>query len=175
MEESTEMSSESQTEQKNAQEALDAAVTEEAKPVEVEPSVPLHVHTALRGRAQDAEIAQARAEGKLEALQSQNLATATVSPIDAEIARQKAEGIDEEDMQISPAVIKADKQYERNQAAIAAEATAKQQLGQLQVGSMNTAKLVHDDWQDVVNAGQSLLTPGQAIDIAAAGDNFHLF
>jgi hypothetical protein len=166
-----EMSSEV-TKEEVTQEALDAAAEEVKVPVEVEPTVPLHVHTALRSRAQDAEIAQARAEGKLEALQSQNVATATISPLDAEIARQRADGVEDADMQISASIMKADKAYEQNQATLAAEASAKQELGKTQVASMNTAKLVHDDWQGVVNAGQTLLSQGEAIDIAAAGDNF---
>lgn len=173
MEVNNEMSSDSQ-EQEVAQEALDAAATEEVK-VEAEPTVPLHVHTALRGRAQTAEIAQARAEGKLEALQNQNVATATVSPLDAEIARQRADGIEEDDISIPASILKADKQYEQNQIALATEADAKQQLGQVQVASMNTAKLVHDDWQTVINAGQNLLSNGEAIDVAAEGNNFGEF
>ena len=171
--EDNKMSSESQ-EQEVAQEALEAAATEEVKasPAEAEPTVPLHVHTALRGRAQTAEIAQARAEGKLEALQQQNVATATVSPLDAEIARQRVDGIEEEDISIPASVIQADKLYERNQIVAAEEAAAKQQLGNIQIASMNTAKLVHADWQEVINAGQNLLTNGESMDVAAEGSNF---
>lgn len=171
-----EMSSESQEQQESTQEALDAAntseVEEKASPAEVEPTVPLHAHTALRERAQNAEIAAAKAQGALEALQGQQVATATISPIDAEIARQKAEGIEEEDMQISPAVIKADKLYERNQVSMAAEADATRELGKAQVVSMNKSKGLHTDWTEITNAGDKLLSNGDLLDLREAGDNF---
>lgn len=172
----TEQSSEVKEEQELTQEALDDAKAEEEKtsPAEVEPFSPEAIAAISKQRSekQDALVAQARAEGKLEALQSQNIKTATVSPIDVEIARQKAEGIEEEDMQISPAVIKADKLFEQQQTANAAEAQASQQLGVLQVASLNTAKLVHDDWQETINNGQTLLTSNEAKYLAGTGDGF---
>ena len=62
--------------------------------------------TALRSRAQAAELEAAELKGKLAGIQEAATKTAppAVSPLDAEITRQAAEGIAEDDMTISPAI-----------------------------------------------------------------------
>jgi hypothetical protein len=167
----TEQSSEVTEEQELTQEAIDAAAEKET-PAEVEPTVPLHVHTALRTRAQEAEVAAARAEGALDALKSHNIATATVSPLQAAKAAYIAENGDAEGFTMSVELYEQDTAYKDAQAAKAADVNANQQLEVLQSASLNTAKLVHDDYEDVIIAGRALMTPGEKLDVNSAGDNF---
>jgi hypothetical protein len=169
-----EKTSSEEKEQELAQEALEATADEGTPPVEKpvdEPLVPLHKVTALRTRAQMAEIAQARAEGELAGIR-QAQAPPAKSPLDVEIARQAAEGIAEEDMTISPKVIRAHELYKEQVANQEAAARAAQELAVQQQVSKAKAIAVHDDWYDVIAAGQALLTPGELVDLNAAGVDF---
>ena len=167
------MSSE-EKEQDLAEEALEATADDGTPPVEKpveEPLVPLHKVTALRTRAQMAEIAQARAEGELAGIR-QAQAPAVKSPLEVEIARQAAEGIAEEDMTISPKVIRAHELHKEQIANQEATARAALDLAVKQQASKAKAVATHDDWYDVIAAGQSLLTPGELVDLNAAGVDF---
>jgi len=161
-----------------AQEALDAtASAEEETSLADEPEqqgVPVAKHAALRHRAQTAEIAQARLEGELSALKHQQAeqAPAPKSPLDIEVERQAALGILEEDMTISPRIIKANDLYNLQIANQATEANKKHELGVVQLASAKKAKVAHEDWQEVIGAGDALLTPGELLDIAATGVGF---
>jgi len=168
----TEQSSEVKDQEKSsAEEALEATAGPAS---ETEPMVPLHKHTALRDRAQTAEIAQARAEGQLAAIRENAAAQAppVISPLDAEIARQAEEGIDEADMTISPRIIKAQEAHNRQAAEQATATEAYEVLHAKQIASANTAKAVHEDWQTVVQTAFTLMTPGEKLDIEQEGDNF---
>ena len=177
MTEENEQSSEAK-EQDLAQEALDATEKEtpsaEESAEKEEPTVPLHDHTALRQRAQQAEVAQARAEGKLaaiEQLQAQQQAPAK-SPLQLEIERQAAEGISEEDMTVSPKIIKAQELYNQQVASQATETATRNQLAAKQLVSANKAKAGHEDWQSIVLAADGLMTEGELLDLSRAGENF---
>lgn len=165
-------------EQVLAQEALDAANAEETpaaeEPVVKEPAVPLHEHTALRQRAQQAEVDKARLEGELAGMKTQQAsnAPAVISPYDAEVARQEAEGIGEEDMKFTPKILRAQDAYNKQVANQEATATAKQQMLNQQVASANKAKTEHEDWQATISAGQALLTPGELLDLEQTGVDF---
>lgn len=171
-------SSEEVKEQDLAQEALDAT-REEDPPVDEsakkeEPTVPLHEHTALRQRAQTAEVARARAEGKVAAMEHQRTVEqpAPKSPLQSEIERQTADGILEEDMTVSPKIIKEQELYNQQVANQTAEASRKEQLDAQRSISGNKAMAVHDDWQNVMLAADGLMTEGELLDIANAGENF---
>lgn len=169
-----ELMSSEEKEQELATEALEATADDGTPPVEKpveEPMVPLHKVTALRTRAQDAEIARAHAEGELAGMR-QAQAPAVTSPLDAEIARQAADGIAEEDMTVSPSIIRAQEQHKEQIANQDAAARAAQDLAVKQQASRVKAKAVHDDWQDVITAGGGLLTPGELLDLNAAGVDF---
>lgn len=157
-----------------AQEALDAtASAEEPSPAE-EPGVPIAKHVALRHRAQTAEIAQARAEGELDALKQQQASQAPTakSPLDLEIERQTAMGIPEDDMSVSPRIIRANDLYNQQVANQAAESNRQHELGKIQVVSLRMAKANHEDWMEVVVKGDSLLTKGEVLDIVNTGEGF---
>jgi len=181
MDKETEQSSE-KTEDELAQEALDATAAEEtSEGEETSPAegteqqgVPVAAHAALRKRAQTAEIGQARAEGALAAIEKQQAhdAPPSKSPLDLEIERQAAEGIAEEDMAISPKIIKAQETYNQQIANQQAKAAAKEQLTAKQLTSATKAKAEHEDWQETVLAADGLLTQGELIDIAGAGVDF---
>lgn len=172
-------SSEEVKDQVSAEEALKAA-EQEASPAgeseqQTEPqTVPLEKHVKLRVRAQVAEIAQAKAEGALEAIQQMQVKEkpAAVSPLDTEIAKQRADGIPDDEMQIPASVMKADKLYERQVANQLVTDAADKQLRSQQKVSITKSKGIHDDWQTVISAGQDLLTEGQVGDIGRAGENF---
>ena len=151
-----------------AQEALDATAADE---LVTEPKVPLHEHTALRQRAQQAEVAQARAEGELEAIR-QKAVPAVKSPLDLEVERQAADGIAEADMTVSPALIREQQAYDLKMGEQAAVANRKQAIEVVQVASANKAKAAHPDWQEVIAAGDGLLSAGEILDIAATGEGF---
>ncbi len=155
-----------------AEDALKAAADTSAD--EPEQTVPLHKHVALRTRAQEAEIGQARAEGELSAIkaaQSQD-APAPKSPLDLEIERQAASGIAEEDMSISPRILREQEVHNQQIANQTAQTTAKQQLGIKQLASAKKAQTAHSDFQHVVQTGEAFLTEGELFDIGKAGDDF---
>lgn len=184
MTEETKQSSEMTEDEKLAQEALDETATAEGEASESEETspaeeskqqgVPIPAHAALRKRAQTAEIGQARAEGALAAIEKQRThdAPPSKSPLDLEIERQAAEGITEEDMTITPKVIRANDLYNQQVANQKAQAVAKEQLTAKQLTSATKAKGKHDDWQEIVLAADGLLSQGELIDIAAAGADF---
>lgn len=166
-----------------AQEALDATdATAQTKEGEASPAgeseqpqgVPVAKHAALRQRAQQAEVAQARAEGELDAVKRQQATAApsAKSPLDLEIERQAALGATEENMAVSPSVIKANDLYNQQVANQARADAVRQELATKQTTSANKAKAAIEDWQEVILAGDALLSPGEAVDIAACGDNF---
>lgn len=130
--------------------------------------------TKLRQRAQDAELRAAKAEGVIEGMSktAEKAAPPSVSPIDAEIARQVAEGVEEEDVTISAALYRKQKQYELQVANKESKAAASETLVAAQNQSIAAARLVHDDWDEVVKAGEQHLTQGEMVDIRAAGDNY---
>lgn len=132
--------------------------------------------TKLRQRAQDAEVRASRAEGVIEGMKqaAAKAAPPAVSPIDAEIARQVAEGVDAEDVTISAALYRKQKQYESQVANKESEAAASEALVTSQTESIAAARLKHDDWDDVVKLGEGHLTKGELVDIQAAGDNYAL-
>ncbi len=181
MSEETEKSNES-TEQDLAKEALETTeeTTKETSPAgesedqQGQQGVPIAKHTALRQRAQAAEIKAANLQGQLTTMQQQQAvqAPAPKSPMDLEIERQVAEGIDEEDMTITPRIYREQKLYEQQIANQTAQAESNRQLGTMQLASATKAKAGHEDWQEVVLAGEALLSQGELLDIAAAGDNF---
>jgi len=159
------------------QDDIDAlAADEETSPAdELEQGVPIAKHAALRQRAQQAEIARARAEGELAALREQQTRQAPASaksPLDLEIERQAAMGIDEEDMTISPKVIKANDIYNQQVANQKAEKAAREELAAKQTASAHKAMTIYPDWSQVVQAADGLLTQGELLDITRAGDNF---
>ena len=157
--ETNEMSSEN-TEQELSQEALDAANAAGTPPV-VEPTVPLHVHTALRTRAQDAEIAKAHLEGKLEALQNQNVQTAVVSPLQTAKEAYIAENGDLDGFAMSVELYEQDTAFKDNQVTQAAEIANQQALGVLQSASIQKSRLLHDDFNEVIAEGQKLMTDNE--------------
>jgi len=159
--------------QELAQEALNAA--EEQTPAD-EPTVPLHKHTALRTRTQAAELEAATLRGRIEGLQEAQTkaAPAQMSPIEIEAARQIAAGdiSTEDEMAISPALYRKQKVYETQQANVAAKATAENQLRLQQGASKTKAMAAHDDFNDVIMAGQNYLTQGELLDLENAGADF---
>ena len=164
------MSSEETVEDQDlAQEALDA--TEEASPAEEPQMVPVAKHAALRQRAQQAEIAAARLEGELAAIKSLQTreAPATLSPVQI---RAKEEGVEVNEVQMDYALYQAQQQYDQQLANQRVEVERKQQLGVLQLSSANKARAMHEDWGEVVKTGETLLTKGELVDIAAAGADF---
>jgi len=161
-------------------EALDAAASaeEETSPAEEpEKGVPIAKHVALRHRAQAAEIAQARAEGELNALRQQQAThkPAAKSPLDLEIERQAAMGITEEDMTITPALYRRQQLFDQQVANQAAEEARQHALGKIQKKSLMVAAASHEDWQEAVAKGDGLLTPGEVLDIVNTGEGFGEF
>ncbi len=152
-----------------------ASVVEEPSPAEEpEKGVPVAKHAALRKRAQAAEIALARSEGELDAIKQQQTSQgpAAKSPLDLEIERQTAMGIPEDDMSVSPRIIRANDLYNQQVANQAVEAQKKHELGDVQVRSARVAKASHDDWMEVVAVGDGLLTPGELLDVMSTGEGF---
>ena len=163
MTEETNMSSE-QEEQKE---------TSEQAPVEKpeEPTVPLHEHTALRTRAQEAEVRAANLEGQLSAVQNRT-AVATKSPMEIEIERQTADGIAEEDMTITPALYRQQQVFDSQQAEQTATSAALATKQSSQLASTNLAKAAHTDWQQTVTAAFPHMTKGEVLDIETETKNF---
>ena len=167
------MTEETNTSSEQEQENEETSNSTEEKSPASEPVVPLHEHTALRSRAQAAEVEAANYKGQLTALQSQTAEqTVKKSPMDIEIARQIEDGIDEEDMTITPALYRQQQVFEKQQAeqASIAETTTVRQTAQL--ASTELAKVAHDDWQEVVTAAFKHMTKGEILDIESEKDNF---
>ena len=152
-----------------------ASAEEETSPAEEpEKGVPIAKHVALRHRAQSAEIAQARAEGELNALRQHQASQkpAAKSPLDLEIERQANMGILEEDMTITPALYRKQQLYDQQVANQTAESDRQHALGKIQKKSIMAAQANHEDWQQAVARGDGLLTPGEVLDIVNTGDGF---
>lgn len=166
-----EIENESSEEQDLAQEA--DATDDTASPAD-EPTVPLHKVTKLRSRAQAAELEVANLQGQLQVMnKSQAKASpAAEDPLDVEIARQSAEGIAEADMNISPVIYRKHEQHVRQVDNAAAAAVTAGQLRVQQNTSKTLAMAAHDDFNEVVIAGQNHLTKGELLDIESAGENF---
>ncbi len=172
MAEETKMSSEEN--QELAKDALNAAGEETSPASESEQNVPLAKHVALRKRAQEAELGQARLQGRVEAMtqmQTQQ-APAVKSPLQLEIERQTAEGIAEEDMVISPKIIQTDKIHDKQVANQKAETDKQNALKNQQGVSADKSRVKYTDWQDVVTLGQRHLTAGELLDIQNAGADY---
>ena len=155
-----------------AKDALEATADTSAD--EPEQTVPLHKHTALRTRAQEAEVGRARAEGELAAVKAQQAqdAPAVKSPIDLEIERQAALGITEEEVVITPALYRKQQNYDKQVANQAAQTKATQELGARQLASVKKASAAHSDFQQIVKTGEVFLSEGELFDIGKAGDDF---
>lgn len=162
---------EQDAEKSAAEEALEATA---APASETEPTVPLHKHTALRDRAQAAEIAQARAEGQLAAIKEQTAAQtpAAKGPLQLEIERQTADGIDEANMTVSPKIILAQQAHDRIIAEQATTTKANEARVSKQRESTALSRVKHEDFDTVVNTGLALMTRGQRADIEDEIDNF---
>lgn len=158
-------------EQELAEEALDATA---APPAESEPGVPVAKHAVLRRRAQAAEVAQARAEGELNALRqaATTQVPAVKSPLELEIERQAAAGVAREDMTVSPDIIIEQQTHTQRIANQATQVKATRELQTKQLASTSRAKIAHEDWQQVVGAAFPQMTPGETLDIEREGDNF---
>ena len=130
--------------------------------------------TALRSRAQAAELEAAELKGKLAGIQeaATKAAPPAVSPLDAEIARQAAEGITEDEMTISPAIYRKHELFKEQVANQKAETQAKTDKAAIMEQSRAKAKTDIPDWVDVVTAGQGNLTPGELLDLENAGVDF---
>ena len=163
MTEETNMSSEEEQESEKT--------STEEKTSASEPVVPLHEHTALRGRAQAAELKAANLEGQLTAMQ-QTTSQAVKSPMDIEIARQVEEGIAEEDMTITPALYRQQQAFEKQQTEQATVASAKQVRSEAQLASRELSMVTHPDWQDTVNAAIKHMTKGEMLDLESERENF---
>lgn len=159
-----------------AQEALAAAEVSSASESVQEPTVPLHEHTALRTRAQDAEVSLARAQGQLDALsaQRQTDAPAALSPLEVETARQMEEDPDlnADDVVITAKTYKDQKLYEQQTANQVAESAAASDHATMQGASAVRARIVHDDYDQVIRNGENLLTKYQKMEVLDAGKEF---
>ncbi len=130
--------------------------------------------TALRHRAQAAEVEAAELRGKLEGIQEATTKAAppAVSPLDAEIARQAAEGIPEDEMTVSPAIYRKHEIFKEQVANQKTVEQAKADKNAIMDESKAAAKLKNPDWVDIVTAGQGHLTPGELLDLENAGVDF---
>ncbi|MEE9354790.1 MAG: hypothetical protein V3U75_04295 [Methylococcaceae bacterium] len=173
------MSEQEQSSEVKDQEAEKSAAEEALKATadpasELEPTVPLHKHTALRQRAQAAEVAQARAEGQLSAIKETAAAQAPAvkSPMQTEIDRQVAEGIDEADMTFSPRIFQAELDHREQVTSQTVATKAHNETVAKQRASSEAARLKHDDYSAVVEAGLAQMTKGQILDIEGEVANF---
>lgn len=136
-----------------------------------EPTVPLHEHTKLRTRAQTAEIKNAKLEGRLEAIEAAQAKSipAAISPLDAEIARQRLEGIEDDEMTISPTIYRKDQLWNKQRDNQVADATKTANLKHAQGVSADAMRAKHADYDEVLIAGQVHLTQGEFLDVQNAG------
>ncbi len=153
--------------EQEAQGALDSTETL----VESEQMVPVAKHAALRQRAQAAELEAANLKGQLTTLQ-QTTTPSVKSPLEIEIEKQKGDGIDEEDMAITPALYRKQKAFESQQAKQVATIESTQVMQTAQLASTNQAKQVHNDWQEVIVAALPNMTKGEILDIESQIENF---
>jgi len=133
--------------------------------------------TALRSRAQAAEIEAAELRGKLEILQGaneQNAAHAEVSPIQREMKKQEVDSLD--DLDLTPGEMlrlgRQESAWEKAQATKAEAAEAEKAAVQTRIKSRNAAVAKHPDWQTVIDVGEQHLTAGELLDLQNAGADF---
>ena len=173
--ETNEMSSEVEEKQVVTEDATNAE-EKNLTPAEVEPEAfspkAIAAISKQRSAKQDALVAQARAEGKLEALQSQRIETATVSPVDVAKAAYIKENGDLEGFTFSVELYDQQEAYKAHQATKAAQGEAATALASQQATSIHTSRIAHEDWQEVINVGEKLLSKGEHLDVTSAGADF---
>jgi hypothetical protein len=124
--------------------------------------------SGLRTRAQAAEMREAELIGKLSMVNATN-APPQKSPLEV---RAEEEGVSVGEVALDGALYQAQKDYDakiaRNQAARESEDAAVQ----VRVQSKKVSVAKHPDWEQVIAAGEILLTKGEMLDLQNAGADF---
>ncbi len=134
-------------------------------------TVPLDKHVALRHRAQTAEIEAAELRGRVSALEQVNTthAPAAKSPLEL---RAEEDDCSVGEVRMDGDLYQKQAAWDRQQENVNAQAVADKALAVDTFTSMNEAKIAHDDWQTVIDAGDRLLSAGEQLDIKNAGAKF---
>lgn len=158
-------------EAKLAKEALEATGEEPAK---TEPDPKDAVIGDFRRQLRDSQLAVARLEGQISAKQTQ-VTSLEKSPL--ELAAE-AQEVSVDDVEISGALYRKQRVWEKKQDAAEAERTVAKSREELGQQSYQTALVEFSevnvgeglDFQTVISRGQALLTSGDKLDIANAKD-----
>ncbi len=123
---------------------------------------------------QSALVEAAELRGQVKGMQEATVKAAPppVSPLDAEIARQAAEGIAEDEMSISPTIYRKHEHWKEQVANQKATDDAKAEAAKVIDASRTASRAKHADWNEVTIAGEVHLTPGEMLDLENAGMDF---
>ncbi len=123
---------------------------------------------------QSAIVEAAELRGQVKGMQEATVKAAppAVSPLDAEIARQAAEGIAEDEMTISPTIYRKHEVWKDRVTNQKAAADAKAAKAEIMESSRTASRAKHADWNEVTIAGEGHLTAGEMLDLENAGMDF---
>lgn len=127
--------------------------------------------TALRSRAQTAELRAERAEGVIEGMKQ--AATKAVPPAKSPLQlRAEQEGVSVGEVQMDGALYEAQRTYDQQIVNQKTATDAKTAKAEIMENSRTAAKAKHADWRDIIAAGEGNLTPGELLDLENAGADF---
>lgn len=127
--------------------------------------------TALRHRAQAAELEAAELKGRLAGIQEVNAKAAPPAKSPLQL-RAEQDGVAVDEVQMDGALYQAQRRHDDQVANQKAETKAKADKTAALKKSMDAAKANNADWQDVISAGEQHLTPGEMLDLENAGVDF---
>lgn len=127
--------------------------------------------TALRSRAQAAEVESAELRGKIAGMQE---AAAKVAPPAKSPLQLRAEqdGVSIGEVQMDGALYEAQRTHDQQIANQKAATDAKAEKAKVMETSRTASRAKHDDWNEITIAGEGHLTPGQMLDLENAGMDF---
>lgn len=156
-----------EAEKSAAEEALEATAGPAS---ETEKTVPLHAHTALRERAQKAELDAANLRGQLSVMtETAKVAEPEKSPI-VLAAEEQGKPIDE--ILVDGKLLREQQAWDKRQDEQVTTVQAKQEVTRKQGVSTKAAMGKHADFLEVAEAGFALMTEGQKVDINNETENF---
>ena len=166
--ETNEMSNENQTVEQSA--LADANGTPPAGESAFSPEA-IAAIAAQRSQKQQVKVQNARLEGELAAYRQLNTKAAPAQKSPLEV-RAEEEGVSVDDVQFDGALYRKQQAYDKQVVNAAAKVTEDNEAQAIRTKSKEDSLAKNPDWDEVVAAGENLLTKGEFLDLQNAGVDF---
>lgn len=127
--------------------------------------------SAQRARAREAEMASAELKGKLSAFEQAQVKAAPAKKSPLEV-RAEEEGVSVGEVTMDGSLYKAQQMFDRQTVNAQADVDAAAATETAREESRQVARGEHDDWNEVIEKGQQMLTQGEILDINNAGKDY---